>query len=297
VADLDDYEAFIAIVNHGSLTAAAKGLGCSLQTISRSLALLERELGTPLLLRTTRRSQVTAAGQAFHRRITTAMAEIDLAREEAARHGEIVSGSLRIAASILFAPSYIVPAAASFMQRWPGVEIEFALSDQFADLVADRIDVAVRIGDPPPSALRRRGLARLRRVMFATPAYLERRGRPASPSDLAEHQCVVRTIGPEQDAWPLTLEGNVTWTRVRGAFAANDASACNAAVAEGLGIGLAPYWQIKPLLDAGRVELVLTNFEPPPVPVSAVWLPVPHLPARTRLFIDLLAARFAAERW
>lgn len=297
MADLDDYTAFIAIVDRGSLTGAAKALGRSLQTISRSLSLLERELGTPLLLRTTRRSQVTVAGRAFHDRIKAALAEINLARDEAAQHGEIVTGRLRIAASVLFAPAYIVPTAASFMQRWPGVDIELELSDGFADLVADRIDLAIRIGDLSPSALRRRGLAQLRRVLFATPAYLERHGRPTSPSDLARHQCVVRTIGPEADVWPLTSNGEIVPVRVRGAFAANDAAACNAAVAAGLGIGLAPYWQIRAMVDDGRVELVLTNFEPPPVPISAVWLPVPHLPARTRLFIDALAARFSAERW
>jgi DNA-binding transcriptional LysR family regulator len=84
---------------------------------------------------------------------------------------------------------------------------------------------------------------------------------------------------------------------VRGAFKANDAASCNEAVAAGLGVGLAPYWQIRRMVDEGRVELVLNDFEPPPVPVSAVWIPVAQLPARTRLFIDTLAARFSAERW
>jgi DNA-binding transcriptional LysR family regulator len=297
MADLDDYTAFIAIVDRGSLTAAAKTLGRSLQGVSRSLALLERELGTSLVLRTTRRSKVTAAGLAFYDRIRLALAEIELARTEAAQHGGIVSGTLRIAASVLFAPAYVVPVAAAFIQRWHGVEVELVLSDQFTDLVADSFDLAIRIGDLPSSGLRRRGLAQLRRVLFATPGYLERYGRPAAPVDLANHQCVVRTIGPEQDAWPLTIEGGIAWTPVRGAFTANDAAACNAAVAAGLGIGLAPYWQIRSMIDDGRVELVLTDFAPPPLPVSAVWLPTPQLPQRTRLFIDALTARFSAERW
>ncbi|WP_407174158.1 LysR substrate-binding domain-containing protein [Bradyrhizobium sp. STM 3562] len=297
MADLDDYAAFVAAVDHGSLTAAARALGRSLQGISRSLALLERELGTPLILRTTRRSEVTAAGLAFYDRIKAALGQIDLARAEAEQYGEVVSGRLRIAASVLFGPVYVVPVVATFMQRWPGVEVELVLNDGFANLVADRLDLAIRIGDLPSSGLRRRGLAHLRRVLFATPGYLERHGRPTTPADLARHHCVVRTIGPEQDAWPLTIEGQIAWIRVRGTFTANDAAACNEAVAAGLGIGLAPYWQIRRLIDDGRVELVLTDFEPLPVPVSAVWLPVAQLPARTRLFIDTLAARFSAERW
>ena len=144
---LEDYAAFIAIADHGSLTAAAKALGRSLQAVSRSLARLEDTLGTSLVLRTTRRSQVTAAGLVFRDRLKAALAEIELARAEAARHGEVVSGRLRVAASVLFAPAYVVPAASAFMQRWPGVEIELVQSDQFADLVSERIDIAVRIGE------------------------------------------------------------------------------------------------------------------------------------------------------
>jgi len=297
MAELNDYTALIAIVEHGSLTAAAKALGRSLQTVSRSLASLERELGVPLVLRTTRRSEPTAAGLAFRDRIKSALADIDLARAAAELHGEVVTGQLRIGAPLLFAPTYVVPVVSSFMQRWPGIGVELVLADSFADLIADRIDLAIRIGDLPSSGLRRRGLANLRRVLFATPGYLEQHGRPAVPSDLARHGCVVRTFGPEQDVWPLTINGKIAKTRVRGAFKANDAAACNEAVTAGLGIGLAPFWQIRRMVDEGRVELVLTGFEPPPVSVSAVWIPAPQLPARTRLFIDTLATRFAAERW
>jgi DNA-binding transcriptional LysR family regulator len=297
MADIDDYAAFIAVVDKGSLTAAARSLGRSLQVISRALARLERELGVELVRRTTRRLQPTPAGLAFQAKIKAALSDIDLARAEAERHGEVVSGRLRIGASVLFGPSYVVPVAAAFMRRWSGVEAELVLMDALSDLIEERLDLAVRIGELPTSRLRARLLARLRRVAFAAPSYISAHGAPRTPQDLSQHQCVVRTFGPEGEAWPLTIEGRVQRLSVRGHFKSNDAAACNEAVANGLGIGLAPFWQVRRMLDEGRVELVLTDFEPPPVPVHAVWVATPALPTRTRLFIDTLVARFAAERW
>lgn len=297
MAELSDYESFVAVVDHGSLTAAGRAIGRSLQAVSRSLALVEKELGVELVRRTTRRSEPTPAGRAFYARMKAALGEIDLARAEAERHGEVISGQIRIGASVLFAPAHLVPVAASFMQRWPGVEIEVVLSDRFADLVEERLDLAIRIGDLPSSSLRARRLAHLRRVVFATPSYLERKGRPVRLDDLRDHACIVRTFGPESDEWPFSIDGASVRVPVKGPFRSNDAAACNEAVAAGLGLGMAPYWQIRHLVDEGRAELVLTAFEPPPIPVHVLWVPTGGLPARTRAFIDTLAVRFSAERW
>lgn len=297
MAELSDYESFVAVVDRGSLTAAGRAIGRSLQAVSRSLARIEKELGVELVRRTTRRSEPTPAGLAFYARVKAALGDIELARAEAERHGEVVSGQIRIGASVMFAPAYIVPVAAAFMQRWPGVEIELVLTDQFADLVEERLDLAVRIGDLPSSSLRARRLAELRRVVFAAPSYLERNERPEHPAELREHNCAVRTFGPESDEWPFIVEGKPVRIPIRGTFRSNDASACNEAVAAGLGLGMAPYWQVRRMVDEGRVELVLTRFEPRPIPVHALWVPTAGLAARTRTFIDTLAVRFSAERW
>jgi len=297
MADLADYEAFIGTIDKGSLTAAARASGRSLQSVSRSLALLEREMGVQLIRRTTRRSYPTTAGIAFHAKLKAALADIDLARAEAEQQSEAVAGSLRVGASVLFAPSYVVPVAAAFMQRWPNVSVTLVLKDEFSELMDDELDVAVRIGDLSASRLRTRMLGQLRRVVFAAPGYLATHGRPQSPEDLQRHNCVIRIPGPEGDMWPLTVKGQVERIFVRGSFQSNDAAACNEAVAAGIGIGLASFWQIRRLLDQGQIELILTDFEPPPVAIQAVWLPTPALPSRVRLFIDTLIARFSAERW
>ncbi|MDF2598216.1 MAG: putative transcriptional regulator protein LysR family [Methylobacterium brachiatum] len=295
MASLERYRAFIEIVDRGSLTAAARYLNVSLQSISRALSTLEKDFGVALIRRTTRRLQPTPAGLAFHARVKAALAEIELARAEIGRESSRVAGTLRIGASVLFAPKHVVPAAATFLARHPHVEIELVLSDAIADLVEGRLDLAIRIGDPGPPHLKMRRLGQLRRVVIASPAYLARRGLPQSPEDLSDHECIVRTIGPEGDAWPLTINGIVARVPVRGVFRCNDAASANAAVAAGTGLGLAPLWQIQEDIEQGRLSIVLSAFEPPPVPVQAVWPAAVSTPVRTRLFVETLALRLASE--
>ncbi|WP_207485154.1 LysR family transcriptional regulator [Arenibaculum pallidiluteum] len=293
---LVDYRTFVAIVDEGHLTAAARRLGRSVQAVSRSLALLEKDLGVTLIRRTTRRLQPTAAGLAFHARICAALADIESARQEAASTEGEIAGSLRVGASTLFAPAFITPIAAAFMNRYPAVRIELDLADDYVDLIAASLDLAVRIGDLPDSRLVARKLGDLRRVVFAAPGYLARHGRPEEPSDLKRHDCVVRTAAQAPCSWRFRVGGDTLAVEIDGRFRSSGAAVCNEAVALGLGIGYAPLWQVRPLLDAGRVELLLSDYEAEPTPVHVVWPAVPVLPARTRAFADILAARLAVER-
>jgi DNA-binding transcriptional LysR family regulator len=229
-------------------------------------------------------------------KLKAALKDIENARTEAGRDAERVSGVLRVGASVLFAPNYVVPAATAFLHRFPEVEIELVLSDGLADLIEDRLDVAIRIGALGAVSLRSKKIAQLRRVIVAAPSYLTRRGYPETPSDLSSHLCVVRTFGPEGDTWPLTLGADTVRIPVKGALRCNDAAAANAAVMHGAGIGLAPLWQVRHDIDAGRLELLLQKYEPPLIAVSAVWPASLGSPARTRLFIEMLSQRLAGER-
>ena len=290
------YQAFVAVVEKGSLTAAARGLGRSLQSVSRSLAAVERELGVELVRRTTRRSTPTDAGLALYRRLSAALSEIDAAKEETANRRWEASGLLRVTSSTAFAPLYVVPAAGAFLSAHPKVAIELGVSDRYVDLVSEGFDLAVRIGELPDSTLKARRLADLRRVVFAAPDYFEKHGRPRRPHELVNHQCIVRTAAREGNAWPFLVNGRVRTVRVAGRFRTSSAVAANAAAAQGVGIGNAPLWQVRPLVDRGAVELALTRFEPPPVPVHAVWPATKVLAAKTQLFIELLAAQLKAAR-
>lgn len=293
---IEDFQAFIAVVEKGSLTAAANQLGRSLQSVSRSLAALEREVGIELVRRTTRRSSPTDAGLAFYRRLSAALAEIDNAKMETANRRVEASGLLRVTASTAFAPLYIVPVLPAFLAAHPRVEIALDLSDGYADLIGEGFDLAVRIGELPDSSLKARLLANSRRVVFAAPRYLAEHGRPRRPQDLVHHQCIVRTAARDGDSWPFRADGRLKTIKVTGRFRTSGAIAANEAAARGLGIATAPLWQVRPLLDRGAVELILTRYEPPPVSIHAVWPATRVLPARTRLFIDHLAVRLQDER-
>ncbi|MGE8131838.1 LysR family transcriptional regulator [Methylobacterium sp. NPDC080182] len=296
MASLEQYRAYVAIIEAGSLTGAARQLDCSLQTISRSLIGLEAELGSELIHRTTRRLQPTSVGMAFYERIRTALREIDEASSEVMRGTSEITGLFRVGASVQFAPRYVVPTTTAFMQRHTGVKVDLVLSDALMDLLEHRLDVVVRIGEPASSSLKSSLLAKLRRVVVATPQYLERHGRPAKPDDLRRHSCVVRTSGPEGGEWPLIEKAVVTKISVKGSFRCNDAAAANAAVLQGVGIGLAPLWQVRPEIDQGLLELLLPDHEPPPIPVHAMWAESSVMPLRTRTFVDMLRYRMAGER-
>jgi DNA-binding transcriptional LysR family regulator len=293
---IEDLQAFVAVVEKGSLTGAARHLGRSLQAVSRSLATMEETVGVELVRRTTRRSAPTEAGLAFHARIKPALAEIAEATQEVTNRRIEPSGMLRLSGSTAFAPLYLVPAVAAFLSAYPKVKVELDVSDRFVDLVAEGIDIAIRLGEMADSTLRVRRLANLRRVYFAAPSYLAKHGRPKRPEDLAHHRCVIRTAASDAEAWPFTVYGRKKVVKVTGHFRAGSAAAVNEAAVHGLGVGTAPLWQIRSMVDQGSVELLLTRFEPSPVPVHAVWPATRILPSKVKLFVDLLADRLKREK-
>jgi DNA-binding transcriptional LysR family regulator len=294
---LGDLEAFLAIVETGSQTAAAKHLHRSLQSISRSLASVENAVGVELVRRNTRRSNPTEAGLMFYRRVRPAFLEIDAARREITNKRAEPAGLLRIAAPVLFASAYVAPTICEFLRRYPQVDVTLTASDQKVDLYDGRFDVAVRIRELPDSELKARRIGELRVVVFGAPEYFAKHGRPKHPADLARHQCVVRSADPEAEKWQFRVRGKREVVRVGGRFGTDDTASIHAAVANGLGLGIAPLWQLQPLLAQGRVEVVLEDFERPKLPIVAISPPTKQPSAKTRLFTELLAARLKRERY
>jgi DNA-binding transcriptional LysR family regulator len=288
---LGDLEAFLAIVEKGSQTAAARRLGRSLQSINRSLLAVECNIGVELVRRTTRKSSPTVAGRAFYNRVKPAFQEIAAARLDAADRRAEPSGLMRLGAPVLFAPAYVVPTISDFMHRYPRVEFDLKASDRNVDLLEDGLDLAVRIRQLPDSRLRAQRLGELRVVTYAAPAYLAERGRPKQPADLVHHDCVLRTTEGEVEMWPFRVAGRQRAIRVRGRMRTDSTAASHTAVASGLGIGRTPLWQIHDLVDQGAVELLLENFEPARLPVYAVWPASKIAAEKTRLFVALLASR------
>jgi DNA-binding transcriptional LysR family regulator len=297
IASMEDIEAFLAIVEAGSQTAAARRLGRSLQSVNRSLASLERRVGVELVRRTTRQSVPSEAGLAFYRRVKPACAQISEARLEAANRRAEPSGLLRIASPTVFGSTYVVPTVAEFMARHPQIEADLKLSDRPIDIVGDGFDLAVRIRELPDSSLRARRLGQLRIVVYGAPSYFARYGRPNRPEDLVSHRCVMRSTGDgETEIWRLRVGGRLKKVSVSGRFKTDNTAAARTAAHHGLGIGYGPFWQIRDLVDQGALEIVLNDFEPPPIPIHAVFPPSGMPPAKTRLFLDLLAEKLKSER-
>lgn len=294
---LRELETFVAIAEEGSLTAAALRLGRSLQAVSRGLQTLEATLGATLVVRTTRTSQLSEAGERFYARVKAVLADLEIAQTELAEDAKRLTGTLRINAPTLFGPRYVVPLIAEFLQRHPDLHAAVSLEDEFSDPASSGADVTLRIGSTSDSRLVARKLADVRRVAFASTSYLAAHGNPRTPEDLAAHACVVRTGVPHAHRWSFTARsGKAMAVTVAGRFESDQVSAVNAAVASGLGIGLAAFWQIRDAVDADRVRIVLPEYEPAPSPLFALWARPRRMPARTRLLIDFLAARLAGEK-
>ncbi|PKA41766.1 LysR family transcriptional regulator [Rhizobium sullae] len=288
---LADLEAFIAIIEHGSLTTAARHLDRSLQAVSRALAALEEDIGVQLVHRTTRQSSPSEAGLAFYKRLKPAVAEIREAELEANNRRSEPSGTVRIGAPVLFGPEFLVPMIAEYMSAYPSIEVDLQLSDAFVDLAAEGLDLVLRIADLPDSGLQAKRLGALRRVVFGAPSYFERHGRPEHPSDLRHHACLVRTIDQRPGQWSFLIDGKPRTITVSGSFRASTMAAIYSAASHGLGIAYSPLWQVRHLVDEGSIELVLKEFEPKPVPIHALWQENRFPPAKVRAFIDLLTVR------
>lgn len=288
----EDYAVLLAVAEHGSLTAAAAVLGRSLQSVSRSLAAMERELNVSLFNRTTRRVYPTLACLSFLERIRPAVQEIAAAREALVDQAQQLSGAIRLAAPTWFGTQYAVPAVAEFMRLHGGVSIELVLSERHVDLAGEAIDVSLRLGALPSSDLKAKRIGALRRVIFGAPSYFAARGHPQTPGDLAHHECLLRKSADEE-AWLFGPDGETV--RVKGRFRSSHAQACNLAAAAGLGVARAPLWQVRDYVRDGSIELVLTAFEPEAAPVHLVWPGGRSLPKRVRALVDFLAERIGAQ--
>lgn len=292
---IEDLETFVAIIDAGSLTGAARKLGRSLQAVSRSLGALENDVGIELIHRTTRQCRPNEAGQAFYQRVKPALTDIVEARSEISDRRLEPRGVLKIGAPTLFGPDFLVPIVAEFMRSYPQIEIDLQLTDTFVDLAAEGFDLVVRIAQLPDSGLQGKRLGALRRVVFGAPSYLKERGIPKHPGELRDHCCVVRTVDRRPGQWTFRAGGRPRKFSVSGSFRCNSMEGIYSAVRCGLGLGYSPLWQIKHMIDNGDVQIVLEDYEPEPVPIHVLWQENKYPPAKVRTFVDLLAKRLSLE--
>ena len=289
IENLTDISVFIRIAAAGSLSAAARDLGLSLAVVSKRLARLEAALGVRLVQRTTRRLSLTEDGTAFQERALRILAELEAAQEAVGGDGR-PRGLLRVTTTAAFARRLIAPSLGRFHDRYPEIRVHVIATDAVVDLVRDGIDVAIRQAALPDSALMARELARNWRVLCASPDYLARRGRPATPQDLVDHPCI--TYGdPPMTVWQFARRGETpVGTTVSGAIMSNDGEVAHAAALAGAGIVLKSIWHVAEDLAAGRLVRILEDYESPASPLQAVFPSARHLAPKTRAFLDFLGA-------
>jgi DNA-binding transcriptional LysR family regulator len=282
-------ECFVRAVETGSFSAVGRELGIGQPNVSRYIAALERTLGTQLLHRSTRNLIVTPEGQRYYEQARVALDVIAQAESDA-RGQRKPQGLLRLACSPALGVEKIIGTMPDFMARYPDVQLDLRLSDAYADLVAEGLDLAIRGGMLADSALRARRLGSSERVHVASPAYLDAYGTPETPADLAHHECILYTYMARGDTWPFR-EGEV---RVRGRMRINNLEGIRRAVLDGIGIAYLPSWMVWEQIRDGRLQLVLAGHATAPTPIHAVYAAQRLLPQRAVVFIDYMAEMFAA---
>ncbi len=281
-------QVFVEIVDRGSLTAAASALDRSLPAVVRTLAALEHTLGASLLRRTTRRMALTAEGQTYLERCRRILADVAEAEALVGPGQGEPRGPLRITAPVLFGQMHVASAVTEFVRLHPGVEVELLLLDRVVDLIDEGVDAAVRIARLADSSMITVAVGAVRRVVCASPELLREHGEPARPEALASLPCVrFRALTPAS-SWHFEEAGRDLAVRVGGGFTTNQAAAAVEACAAGLGFGLFLSYQIEPAVRAGKLRVVLRDFEPPPLPVSLVYADARVLSPRLRAFLDWL---------
>lgn len=291
--DYDDVKCFLAVAEVGGLSRAAHRLATSKSVVSRRITRLEREIGTRLLTRSARGVVSTEAGEALRLRARVAFDELDGALQDAAQRQEELTGLLRITAPIAFGNTHLAPMLATFMDAHPRLLIDMSLSDRRVDILADGYDLAVRMGALQDSALIARHIAPLRLAVLASPAYLARRGLPVRPRDLADHDCIIYTV-PGGDVWRFREGARFTAIRVSGRFRSDSPEAMRTAALRGHGIAGLPTFMLGNAIADGLLVPLLTAYPVAEAGLYAVRPPGPP-PAKTRAFIDALAARFGPE--
>ncbi|MFZ5457010.1 MAG: LysR family transcriptional regulator [Pseudomonadota bacterium] len=291
MSQLEDMQIFVSTVDAQSFTAAADRLGLSKQLISRRIMALEERLGARLLVRTTRRLSITDTGRGFYERAVKILQDVDEAEQLVANQNAAPRGTLRLSAPMSFGTLHLGPAIARFMATWPEVTMELDLSDRFVDVVGEGYDMAVRIGQLDDSSLIARAIAPTQLVACASPAYLEQHGRPQTPAELKDHQCLLYGHSRSVE-WPFLDKGRPFALPVSGRLRANNGElACDAAIA-GLGVVLLPTFIVGEALRAGSLVSVLDEYAPAPLTIYAVY-PQHRQQSRTvKVFTEFLRNTF-----
>ncbi len=286
---------FVAVVEAGSFSAAARRLQSPLATVSRKVSELERRLKVQLINRSTRRLSLTDSGRGFYessRQILDALGE---AERSAIGEHQAPRGTLTITAPIVFGRLHILPVVVDFLAAFPEVQVNLLLVDRLVSLLEEQVDLAVRIGTLADSSLMAARIGQIPMVVCASPAYLAARGRPRQPAELLAHDCVTAATVTWAKIWSFQQDGAAQSIEVQTRLNTTTAEAAIDAAIAGAGLTQVRGYQVADALRDGRLELVLRAFEPPPAPISLVYPGGRQTPAKLRAFLDFALPRLKAR--
>ncbi|MPQ71213.1 MULTISPECIES: LysR family transcriptional regulator [Pseudomonas] len=288
-----DLSFFYLLANKGSLAATARELGVTPPAVSKRLTALEARLGVRLVNRTTRSMSLTSEGELYFSHAARILTQIDELEQLLSSSRATPKGLIRVNASLGFGRRHIGPALAAFFAQYPEVEIQLEISDHPLDLATHGFDLGIRFGSLPDAALHARKIASNRRLLCASPLYLDKYGTPCKLAELKNHNCIfIRQNESPYGVWSFNNSGHTENIKVHGALACNDGEVALNWALEGYGILLRAEWDIARYVRSGRLRLVLEDQTPTRADVYAVYPQQLHLSARVRSLIDFLIERF-----
>lgn len=296
VSRLFETEVFIRVVEEGSLTAASRRLDVTTSYASKLVTRLEERLGVPLLIRTTRKLTLTEAGRAYYEACAEVLQTLDAAEAMVSDLQSTLRGRLRVTLPTGFGIQFMLGMLAEFKSLHPDVTLELVFLDRQVDLIAEGYDVAIRAGDLGDPRLITRKLATTERVVCGSPAYLERAGAPASPDELARHECIQYAYHAAPGRWKMRSGEVEAEVEVSGRMVANNSHMLLEAAVQGHGLIFVPSFHVADELRAGRLRRALPAWNWP-MGVHAVYPPTARVPHKVRVFIDFMLDRLRDPPW
>lgn len=286
---------FVAVAEAESFAGGAHRLGMSPPAVTRAIAALEERLGVKLLNRTTRFVRTTAAGQRYLDDARRLISEVDEAEEAAAGINAEPRGHLAITAPVLFGKLFVLPGIVDYLRRYPAMEVSALFLDRVVNLLEEGLDVGVRIGELPDSSLKAIRVGAVRRVLCASPDYLDKHGTPKALAALPKHTLIATTaVSPTQE-WKFGRGSDLSSVRVKPRLTISTTDAALEAALQGFGITRLLSYQVAALVAAGQLKILLSEFEPAPVPIQVLHREGRYASAKVRAFVDLMATRLREE--
>jgi len=287
---------FVAVIENGGFSAAARTLGISKSAVSKRITQLERHLGVRLLHRTTRKLSLTEAGERYFEHAAQALTAAGQAEDAVTELQGEPQGKLKISSPMSFGRLHVAPLIPKLMRRYPKLQIDLVMDDRKVDLVAEGYDLSIRGGILPDSTLIARKLAPLHQVLCASPEYIERHGLPSTPEELTGHNCVLFSLSSDANKWTLIDADGSQSVLVSGSYQVNNSEAILEALRQGIGIGRLPTFVAGPDLKTGRLVKLFESWRIPDFAIYAVFPEREYLPAKVRVFLDFAIEYFGGDQ-